>query len=109
MEAEINSATKGILEHLKRHRDLCKAFLELLDRKSKLEENQISTLYRKISANTARVNQNRGVPGMESEIERLNQTIHAVILQKKKKNRPLLTFLHRILKRWFINNEEIPL
>ena len=78
IEAETASAVTGVLENLKRHRDISGSFLEMLDRKSKLDANQISALYKKISANTAKVNQNRGVPGLESEVERLDTTIKAV-------------------------------
>ncbi|KAK4520835.1 60S ribosomal protein L34B [Mucor velutinosus] len=77
IEAETASAITGVLENLKRHRDISGSFLEMLDRKSKLDANQISALYKKIAANTARVNQNRGVPGLESEVERLDTTIKA--------------------------------
>ncbi|KAI7907830.1 uncharacterized protein BX663DRAFT_492143 [Cokeromyces recurvatus] len=78
IEAEITSTVEGILESLKRHRDICIAFLEMLNnRKPNLESNQINILYRKISANTVKVNQNRGVPGLESEVERLDAIIKA--------------------------------
>ncbi|KAI8330258.1 hypothetical protein EDC96DRAFT_528764 [Choanephora cucurbitarum] len=75
IETETSCATTGVLEHLKRHRNIGVSFLEMLDRKSKLDANQINSLSRKISANTAKVNQNRGVPGLESEVERLDLTI----------------------------------
>lgn len=78
IETEVDSAVIGILEDLKRHKDICLAFLEMLVRKSRTEPNQINMLYRKIAANTAKINQNRGLPGMESEIDRLNRTIQAV-------------------------------
>jgi hypothetical protein len=78
IETEVASAATGVLENLKRHRDISISFLEMLDRKSKLDANQISALYKKISANTAKVNQNRGVPGLESEVERLDTLIKAV-------------------------------
>jgi hypothetical protein len=78
IETEVASAISGVLENLKRHRDISISFLEMLHRKSKLEINQINTLYRKITANTAKVNQNRGVPGLESEVQRLDDTIKAV-------------------------------
>lgn len=78
IETEVASAITGVLENLKRHRDISISFLEMLDRKSKLEANQINALYRKITASTAKVNQNRGVPGLESEVQRLDELIRAV-------------------------------
>lgn len=80
IESEAASATTGVLENLKRHRDISLSFLEMLDRKQKMDVNQINALYRKISANTAKVNQNRGVPGLESEVERLDATIKSVCI-----------------------------
>lgn len=78
IETNVASATTGVLENLKRHRDISIAFLQMLDRKSKLEANQISTFYKKLSANKAKVNQNRGVPGLESEVARLDAVIKVV-------------------------------
>lgn len=75
IEADVASATTGVLENLKRHRDISIAFLEMLERKNRLESNQISALYKKVSANKAKVNQNRGVPGLESEVARLDAII----------------------------------
>ncbi|KAG2208684.1 hypothetical protein INT47_007783 [Mucor saturninus] len=75
IELDVASATTGVLENLKRHRDISIAFLEMLERKGRLESNQISTLYKKVSANKAKVNQNRGVPGLESEVARLDAVI----------------------------------
>jgi hypothetical protein len=80
IESEAASSTSGVLENLKRHRDISVSFLEMLDRKQKLDINQINALYRKVSANTAKVNQNRGVPGLESEVERLDALIKLVSL-----------------------------
>ncbi|KAI8638732.1 hypothetical protein BD408DRAFT_477526 [Parasitella parasitica] len=77
IEAETASAVAGVLENLKRHRDISSSFLEMLDRRSRLDANQINALHKKISANTAKVNQNRGVPGLESEVERLDTIIKA--------------------------------
>ncbi|CEP09413.1 hypothetical protein [Parasitella parasitica] len=77
IEAETASAIAGVLENLKRHRDISSSFLEMLDRRFRLDANQINALYKKISANTAKVNQNRGVPGLESEVERLDTIIKA--------------------------------
>lgn len=84
IETEVSTANSGVLENLKRHRNISISFLEMLDRKSKLEANQITALYTKIKANKAKVNQNRGVPGLESEVARLDAAIQAV------KNRNLI-------------------
>lgn len=75
IETEVGTAVSGVLENLKRHRDISISFLEMLDRKSKLEVNQITALYTKIKANKAKVNRNRGVPGLESEVARLDAII----------------------------------
>lgn len=78
IETEVSTAVSGVLENLKRHRDISISFLEMLDRKSKLEVNQITALYTKIKANKAKVNRNRGVPGLESEVARLDAIIKSV-------------------------------
>lgn len=101
IETEVSTANSGVLENLKRHRNISISFLEMLDRKSKLEANQITALYTKIKANKAKVNQNRGVPGLESEVARLDAAIQAV------KNRNLIYknlryschFFYRILNK----------
>ncbi|KAG2181385.1 hypothetical protein INT43_008968 [Umbelopsis isabellina] len=69
------SATNGILENLKRHRDLLVSFKELLDRKEKLAVNQIDGLNKRIAMNQTKVNQNRGVPGLEHEVERIDAAL----------------------------------
>ncbi|KAI9271716.1 hypothetical protein BDA99DRAFT_500821 [Phascolomyces articulosus] len=71
------AATNGVLENLKRHRDLLISFKEMIERKERLEVNQLDSLSKKISANKAKVNQNRGVPGLESEVERLDIAIES--------------------------------
>lgn len=50
----------------------------MLERKEKLQINQIDSLSKKIQANRAKVNQNRGVPGLEAEVERLDNAIASV-------------------------------
>ncbi|KAI8992008.1 hypothetical protein BDF20DRAFT_812860 [Mycotypha africana] len=77
MEAEAATSALGVLEKLKSHREICASFLEMLDRKAQLELNTINALYRRISANTAKVNQNRGVPSLEAEVARLDDAIKA--------------------------------
>jgi hypothetical protein len=53
-------------------------FQELLDRKEKLAVNQIDALNKRINVNQTKVNQHRGVPGLENEVERLDQALKAV-------------------------------
>lgn len=50
----------------------------MLERKEKLQINQMDSLSKKIQANRAKVNQNRGVPGLEAEVERLDNAIASV-------------------------------
>ncbi|KAG2172932.1 hypothetical protein INT44_004673 [Umbelopsis vinacea] len=75
LEDKSVAATNGILENLKRHRDLLVSFKELLDRKEKLAVNQIDALNKRIATNQTKVNQHRGVPGLENEVERLDQSL----------------------------------
>jgi replicative DNA helicase len=71
-------ASTSVLDSLKRHRGISISFLELLERRKKLAVHQIESTSKKIAANTAKVNQNRGVPGLESEVERLDDVIKSV-------------------------------
>lgn len=71
-------SSNGVLENLKRQRDLFISFKEMLERKEKLATNQIDTLSKKVSANQTKVNQHRGVPGLEAEVERLDLAIETV-------------------------------
>ncbi|CAO3674287.1 unnamed protein product [Umbelopsis ramanniana] len=75
LEDKSVAATNGILENLKRHRDLLVSFKELLERKDRLAVNQIDALNKRISTNQTKVNQHRGVPGLENEVERLDQSL----------------------------------
>ncbi|GAB5588904.1 Sorting nexin mvp1 [Umbelopsis nana] len=77
LEDKSAAATNGILENLKRHRDLLVSFKELLERKEKLAVNQIDALNKRINFNQTKVNQHRGVPGLENEVERLDQALKA--------------------------------
>jgi hypothetical protein len=49
-----------------------------LERKEKLAVNQIDALNKRINFNQTKVNQHRGVPGLENEVERLDQALKAV-------------------------------
>ncbi|KAI9027197.1 hypothetical protein CLU79DRAFT_698257 [Phycomyces nitens] len=76
-EEQVSCSIDGVLEDLKQYRDILISFKEILDRKPKLSVNQIESLAKRLSANHAKVNQNRGVPGLESEVERLDSAIKA--------------------------------
>ncbi|KAI8974912.1 hypothetical protein BDB01DRAFT_728559 [Pilobolus umbonatus] len=87
IESEIASIN-NVLESLQRHKDIATCFLDMLDRKVRLAVNQIDTLTKKIQQNTIKVNQNRGVPGLESEVERLDHllktdTEHLIYQQRR--------------------------
>ncbi|KAG1450074.1 hypothetical protein G6F46_010641 [Rhizopus delemar] len=75
IENETSLSISGVLESLKRHRDILACFIDMLERKTRLEVHQIDSLTKRIASNTAKVNQHRGVPGLESEVERLDITI----------------------------------
>ncbi|KAL0093199.1 hypothetical protein F4703DRAFT_1827872 [Phycomyces blakesleeanus] len=74
-EEQVSCSIDSVLEDLKQYRDTLVSFKETMDRKPKLSVNQIDTLAKRLSANHAKVNQNRGVPGLESEVERLDLAI----------------------------------
>lgn len=57
---------------------------ELLDRKEKLAVNQIDGLNKRIVMNQSKVNQNRGVPGLENEVERIDAALKTVGVQEKR-------------------------
>ncbi|KAG0171107.1 Sorting nexin mvp1 [Apophysomyces sp. BC1034] len=77
LDDQASASIHGVLENIKRQRDIFISFKEMLERKSKLATNQIDSLAKKLEANKAKVNQNRGVPGLEAEVERLDAAIHA--------------------------------
>ncbi|KAI8370613.1 uncharacterized protein BYT42DRAFT_617150 [Radiomyces spectabilis] len=77
VENESTAVANGILENLRYHRDIFIGFAELLERKSRLAANQINTLSKKLAGNKIKVNQNRGVPGLEAEVERLDVMIQS--------------------------------
>ncbi|KAI7871808.1 hypothetical protein BDF14DRAFT_1962168 [Spinellus fusiger] len=75
LEEQAGSSSDGILEDLKQHRDILISFQDMLHRKPKLSANQMDSLGKKLIANQAKVNQHRGVPGLEAEVERLDTAI----------------------------------
>ncbi|KAI8991616.1 hypothetical protein BDF20DRAFT_904176 [Mycotypha africana] len=50
---------------------------DLDERRTRLSVNQSDTISKRVSANRAKVNQNKGVPGMEAEVEKLEEAIRA--------------------------------
>ncbi|KAG2174169.1 hypothetical protein INT43_004189 [Umbelopsis isabellina] len=77
------------LEQLKRQRDLCMSFKDLCLRKPKVWGNTLEGLEKRLKANIIKVNQNRGIPGMEAEVEKLDNAIeqdkHALNLEQKRR------------------------
>ncbi|CAO3634360.1 unnamed protein product [Cunninghamella echinulata] len=65
----------GIMVRLKSHFDTLLAFKDTMERRTKLAVNQIDTLSKKIYNNRAKVNQHRGVPGLEADVARLDEVI----------------------------------
>ncbi|KAF7725871.1 Sorting nexin mvp1 [Apophysomyces ossiformis] len=76
LDDHATASIRGVLENIKRQRDIFISFKEMLERRSKLAINQIDTLAKKLEANKAKVVQNDGVPGLEAEVERLEAAIH---------------------------------
>ncbi|KAI8098456.1 uncharacterized protein BX664DRAFT_287943 [Halteromyces radiatus] len=76
LNQEADDIISGIMVHLKRHHDTLLAFKDVLERRNKLAVNQIDTLSDRIASNKAKVNQHRGVPGLEADVARLDEAIH---------------------------------
>ncbi|KAI8332626.1 hypothetical protein BC941DRAFT_358857 [Chlamydoabsidia padenii] len=77
LEQEANATVSGIMNQLKRHHDTLLAFKDILDRRKKFAAHQIDTLTKRIASNKAKVNQHRGVPGLEADVERLDENIQS--------------------------------
>lgn len=75
LESQVGNATDGVLENLKRFRDLIVSFRDLEERRRKLSSNQKEAITKRISSNRAKLHQNKGIPGLESEVERLEEII----------------------------------
>ncbi|KAI8636330.1 hypothetical protein BD408DRAFT_397570 [Parasitella parasitica] len=75
LEDQVGSATDGVLENLKRFRDLLVSFRDLDERRAKLSINQTEAISKRIAANRNKVHQNKGVPGLEAEVEKLEESI----------------------------------
>ncbi|CEP17235.1 hypothetical protein [Parasitella parasitica] len=77
LEDQVGNATDGVLENLKRFRDLLVSFRDLDERRAKLSVNQTEAISKRIAANRNKVHQNKGVPGLEVEVEKLEESIRA--------------------------------
>ncbi|KAI9469069.1 MAG: hypothetical protein EXX96DRAFT_512860 [Benjaminiella poitrasii] len=77
LEDQVGHATDGVLENLKRFRDLLVSFRDLDERRSKLSVNQADVITKRVQANRTKVHQNKGVPGLEAEVEKLEELIRA--------------------------------
>ncbi|KAI7853201.1 hypothetical protein BDC45DRAFT_511566, partial [Circinella umbellata] len=75
LENQVSSAADGVLENLKRFRDLLVSFRELEQRRDKLGGNQIETLKKRITNNQTKINQHKGVPGLEAEVTKLEESL----------------------------------
>ncbi|KAF7728007.1 Sorting nexin mvp1 [Apophysomyces ossiformis] len=75
LESQVNATADGVLENLKRFRDLLMSFKELETRKDKLAVNQTESLSKRIASNRSKMNQLKGVPGSETEVARLEEAI----------------------------------
>jgi hypothetical protein len=77
MENQHNASNDGVLESLKRQRDLLVSLKELFERKDRLEGNQIDVLQKRKASNQTKLNGVRGVPNMEAEVDKLTKSIEA--------------------------------
>jgi hypothetical protein len=97
----VSISADGVLENLKQVRDLLVSFRELVDRKDKLAADNSDVLKKRISTTKTKLTQNKGVPGMESEVDRLMDSLRLVKMnsvewvgghEKKKKLTIVLLF-----------------
>jgi hypothetical protein len=71
----------GIVEQLKRQRDLDQAFIDLFTRRDRLIMNEIDPIHRRITSNQSKLNSLRlrsggaGNPTVDREMDRLEQSI----------------------------------
>ncbi|ORX60462.1 hypothetical protein DM01DRAFT_1332619 [Hesseltinella vesiculosa] len=78
LDQQVGLSTDGVLENLKRVRDLLVSFRELMMRKERLSSNDSSdNLTKRIAATKAKLNQNKGVPGMEAEVDKLTTSLQS--------------------------------
>ncbi|GAB5590494.1 Sorting nexin mvp1 [Umbelopsis nana] len=78
------------LEQLKRQRDLCLSFKDLCARKQRFWGNALENFEKRLKSSQIKVNQNRGIPGMEAEVQKLDNAIKQdkeAIVQERKRRR----------------------
>ncbi|KAL1925654.1 uncharacterized protein VTP21DRAFT_537 [Calcarisporiella thermophila] len=75
LEDQTRAAYDGILESLKRHRDLLVSLRNLFERKDRLGVDTIDTLQKRIQHNQNKLDSIRETPGQESLFERLTSSI----------------------------------
>ncbi|RCH96953.1 Sorting nexin mvp1 [Rhizopus stolonifer] len=77
LEDQVGNATDGVLENLKRFRDLLVSFRDLDERRARLSVNQTDVISKRIQANRSKIHQNKGVPGLEAEVQKLEESVRA--------------------------------
>ncbi|KAI8070910.1 hypothetical protein BC940DRAFT_339721 [Gongronella butleri] len=77
LDHQVGLSTDGVLENLKRVRDLLVSFRELVDRKDRLASDNADALIKRISTTKTKITQNRGVPGMEAEVDKLAASLQS--------------------------------
>ncbi|KAI8371710.1 uncharacterized protein BYT42DRAFT_581235 [Radiomyces spectabilis] len=75
LDNQVNIAADGVLENLKRFRDLLVSFRDMDERRSSLSGDQIESLSKRITKHRTRINQIKGVPGMEAEVNKLEEAV----------------------------------
>ncbi|KAI8355166.1 hypothetical protein BD560DRAFT_407364 [Blakeslea trispora] len=77
LEDQVGNATDGTLENLKQFRDLLVSFRDLDERRARLSNNQTDAISKRIQANRSKLHQNKGVPGMEVETQKLEESVRS--------------------------------
>ncbi|CAO3592989.1 unnamed protein product [Absidia cylindrospora] len=77
LDNQVSISADGVLENLKQVRDLLVSFRELVDRKEKLAADNSDILKKRISTAKTKITQHKGVPGMESEVDRLMDSLRS--------------------------------
>ncbi|ORY05408.1 hypothetical protein K493DRAFT_310955, partial [Basidiobolus meristosporus CBS 931.73] len=75
MKEAVDSSVSGVVDHLRRQKEIVLAFKELLDRKEKLISSGTETLASRIKANQGKIDQLRGSNGPTKEIQRLTEVV----------------------------------
>ncbi|KAK9703473.1 Sorting nexin mvp1 [Basidiobolus ranarum] len=68
---EVESSINGVVENLRRQKEIIVAFKELLDRKDKIVYGETDSLVSRIKSNQEKLNSLRDSGGVEKEIQRL--------------------------------------